>query len=117
MTQWKHVTITREDGVCIVRLADRKILEELAITEIGDELASLVAAEDQIKLLLNFEQVEHLSSAALGMLITLNQNVGQCAGRLVLAEIAPDIFEVFKITRLNKLFEIYDTSKEALQRF
>lgn len=117
MMQLKRVTVTREDGVCLVRLADRKILEELAITEIGDELASLVAAEKNIKLLLNFENVEHLSSAALGMLITLNQTVGQCDGRLVLAEIAPDIFEVFKITRLNKLFEICDTSKEALQRF
>ena len=117
MTQLKHVTVTREDGVCVARFADRKILEELAITEIGEEISSLVEAEAGIKLLLDFENVEHLSSAALGMLITVNQAVGHNEGHLVLAEIDPNIYEVFKITRLNKLFEIYETSQEALQKF
>ncbi len=117
MTQLKHVTVTREDGVCVARCADRTSLEELSIAELGEEISSLVEAETGIKLLLDFKNVEHLSSAALGMLITVNQAVGRNEGHLVLAEIDPNIYEVFKITRLNKLFEIYETSQEALQKF
>ena len=70
-----HLRIKRTDDVSIVEFADRKILEELSIQEIGEELHQVVEAEPGIKLLLDFRNVDHLSSAALGMLITLNKRV------------------------------------------
>ena len=112
-----RLSITEADTVSIVEFADRKIIEELAIAEIGDRLSELVAGRSGIKLLLSFKSVEHLSSAALGMLITLNKTVEELSGELKLSDIAPQIFEVFKITRLNKLFSIYDTKEEALRSF
>ena len=117
MAETSHVTVTKDNGISVARFADRKILEELAISEIGDELSRIVDSESRIKLLLSFGNVEHLSSAALGMLITLNEKINKSNGRLILAEISPNIYEVFKITRLNKLFEICDTSEQALQKF
>ena len=112
-----HLAITETDTVSIVEFADRKIIEELSITEIGDRLSELVTGRSGIKLLLSFKDVEHLSSAALGMLITLNKKIEEQAGELKLSDITPQIFEVFKITRLNKLFNIYDTKEEALRSF
>lgn len=112
-----HLSITETDTVSIVEFADRKIIEELSITEIGDRLSELVTDRSGIKLLLSFKDVEHLSSAALGMLITLNKKVEEQAGQLKLSDITPQIFEVFKITRLNRLFNIYDTKEEALRSF
>ena len=70
-----------------------------------------------VKLLLSFKAVEHLSSAALGTLITLNKQVSEQKGVLKLSDIAPPIYEVFKITRLNKLFDICGTVDEALSTF
>ena len=112
-----HLTVTESDGVHVVELTDRRIIEELVIAEIGDALSSLIAATPNIKLLLTFRQVQHLSSAALGMLIKLQKEVGEAAGRLKLSDISPQIFEVFKITRLNKLFDIHSTRDEALAGF
>ena len=112
-----HLTITNRGDVNVVKIADRKILEELSISEIGDELSGLVAGAPGIKLLLSFENVEHLSSAALGMLITLNKRVAENNGKLKLSDITPQILEVFKITRLNRLFGIYDTAERALSTF
>ena len=109
-----HLTITDSNGVTVVNFADRKILDELAISEIGNELNKIVDEHDKIKMLLNFDSVEHLSSAALGMLITLNAKVGSANGALKLSDISPPIFEVFKITRLNKLFDIHDTAEQAM---
>ncbi|MCH7886251.1 MAG: hypothetical protein IIC01_13520, partial [Planctomycetes bacterium] len=37
-----HLTITENGEVRVVEFADRKILEELSISEIGDELGRLV---------------------------------------------------------------------------
>ncbi|MBI5863000.1 MAG: STAS domain-containing protein [Planctomycetes bacterium] len=112
-----HLRIRRADGISVIEFADRKILEELSIREIGDELGELVEAEPGIRLLLNFRNVDHLSSAALGMLITLNKRVKEQNGTLKLSDINRQIFEVFKITRLDRVFEIHDTSDQALAGF
>ncbi|MHC4063481.1 MAG: STAS domain-containing protein [Planctomycetota bacterium] len=112
-----RLSVTQKDGVNVVEFSDRKILEELSIREIEEELFGLVQAADAIKLLLNFKNVEHLSSAALGMLINLEKQVARKEGKLMLSDINPQIFEVFKITRLHKMFEIHDTAAEAMKHF
>jgi len=112
-----HLKISRSDGVHVVHFADRKILEELSINEIGEELNNLADSQPGIKLLLNFSSVDHLSSAALGMLITLSKRVTQANGALKLSNINAQIYEVFKITRLNKVFDIHATAEEALAGF
>lgn len=112
-----HITLTKSDSVNVVTFTDRKILEEISINEIGEELNKLVEGEKGTKILLSFTNVEHLSSAALGVLITLNKKVAEQEGTLKLSDIAPQIYEVFKITRLNKLFEIHDTAEKALATF
>ncbi len=72
---------------------------------------------DKPKLLLDFANVDHLSSAALGMLININNRIKQRNGQLRLANIKPQILEVFQITRLNKLFRICEGRPQALASF
>lgn len=115
--QRSHLTVAERDNVHVVEFSDRKILEEMSITEIGDELSALVSGNANIKILLSFRNVEHLSSAALGMLIKLHKQVKDGSGQLRLAEINPQIYEVFKITRLNKLFDIRTSREDALGSF
>lgn len=113
-----HLTVTaKASGARVVEFADRRILEEPCISEIGEELTKLVQDGPKPRLLLSFKNVEHLSSAALGMLITLSKQVDEHQGKLRLSDITPQIYEVFKITRLNKLFEIHDTAEQALEGF
>lgn len=112
-----HLRIKRTGDVSLVEFADRKILEELSIQEIGEELDQVVTSEPGIRLLLNFKNVDHLSSAALGMLITLNKKVKEQSGQLKLSDINRQIYEVFKITRLNRVFNIHDTADQALAQF
>ena len=111
------ISVRKQGGVTIVQLEDRKILEELVINQILERLSKLADAESEPKLLVDFKNVEHLSSAALGMLITLNKQLADQQGQLVLASIHPQIYEVFKITRLNKLFNIQKTTQDAINAF
>lgn len=112
-----RLKVTRGNGICEVEFTDRKILDELCIAELQDELSRLVEGEPGVKLLLNFANVDHLSSAALGMLITLNKRVGTAGGVLKLSDIKPQLLEVFKITRINKILNIYGNSGEAKAAF
>ena len=112
-----RLTVSEEDQITRIGFRDRNILEEAAIQQIGDEITKMIDAEGDPKLLLNFENVEHLSSAALGTLITINNKIKQKGGQLRLSNINPQIFEVFKITKLNKLFQIHDDTEKALASF
>jgi anti-sigma B factor antagonist len=103
--------------VTVVNFTDRKILDEQNIQVIGEQLFSLVDEVGRRKLLLNFANVEYLSSAALAKLITLNKKLQQVGGRLILCNISDQIYEVFEITKLNKLFNIHREEQEALQAF
>jgi len=100
-----------------VEFIDRNILDEANIQQIGEELASIVAAKPKPKLLISFTNVDHLSSAALGTLITINNKVRNAGGQLRLSDIDPQIYEVFVITKLNKLFQIHPNAAEALKSF
>ena len=112
-----RLRVRRQDNVTQVEFIDRNILDEANIQVIGEEITTLVDAEAQPKILISFAGVDHLSSAALGTLITINNRVRGKQGQLKLANIDPQIYEVFVITRLNKLFAIHDTSADAMKSF
>jgi anti-sigma B factor antagonist len=103
--------------VTVVNFVDRRILDEQNIQVIGDQLFSLVDEVGRRKILLNFGNVEFLSSAALGKLIALHKKLQAVGGRLVLCNIDPEIHEVFEITRLDKFFNIQKEEQAALQSF
>ena len=110
----RHLTVQERGGVTVVEFAERKILEELTIREIEAELVDLVKTEDGIKLVLNFTNVGHFSSAALGTLNKLFELVRGQGGRMILTGISPRIMEVFEITNLHKRFDIRNTVADAL---
>ncbi len=112
-----RLRVTKRDEITIVEFVDRNILDEANIAQIGDEIGDLVAVDPSPKLLISFNNVDHLSSAALGALITINNKVKAKDGQLRLANINEQIFEVFKITRLDRLFQIHDETASSLASF
>jgi anti-anti-sigma factor len=117
MAVLRRLQLTQVGDVTVVRFVDRKILDEANIQELGQELFQLIEDANHSNLLLNFSSVEFLSSAALGKLITLDKRVKAHGGKLKLSNIRPEIYEVFAITKLNKLFDIKDDEADALASF
>lgn len=108
-----HLKVEEIGAVTVVRLMDRSILDEETILPIRRGLFKLVDS-GKSAILLDFSHVEHLSSTMLGVLIKLN---GQVAGQLKLCAIRPSLMEVFKITRLDEIIQIYDDLERALDSF
>ena len=111
------VSVTRQKDIKIVEFTNSRILDEANIADIGGTLTSLIEEVEHPKLVLDFSTVDHLSSAALGMLINANNKVKERNGQLRLTSIKPQIMEVFVITKLNKLFKIFPGRAEALASF
>lgn len=112
-----RLRVKKDKGIVHIEFVDRNILDEANIQQIGEELSRIVESETQPRVVISFQNVDHLSSAALGTLITVNSKIRNRNGQLRLADIDPQIFEVFVITRLNRLFSIHDTSAEAMDSF
>lgn len=113
----ERLEVSSEGSVSVVRFKDQKILNEDTIQELGQELADVVTSGDHKQLLLNFENVEFLSSAALGKLISVKKKAAANDTVLKLCSIKHEIFEVFKITNLDRVFDICETQAEALAKF
>jgi anti-sigma B factor antagonist len=111
----QRLEVNESGSITVVRFKDQKIIDPVAIQELGQELFDLVEREDRRKIILNFGNVEFLSSAALGKLITFEKKVKRIGGaELILTNISPEIYQVFSITNLDKLFKIKDTEADAL---
>jgi len=83
----------------------------------SDEL--MIAVEQQIvpgnvDVLVDFENVEYISSMGIGTLISLYRDIKEKNGRLIIYGIRDVVKDIFDRTHLNKRLLICDTEKEAL---
>lgn len=106
------------EDVLVVYFTDAKILDEARIAQIGKELMDMAAsASTNKKMVLNFQGVQFMSSAMIGKLVLLNKKAKTDNVTLKMCAISANVLEVFKITRLNKVFEIYPDEEKALKSF
>ncbi len=114
MSAFQRLKLSESKQVTVVTFNDSKIIDEEEIHELGQELYDLIDRENLKKIVLNFGNVEFLSSAALGKLISFEKKVRTSKAELILTNIRPEIYEVFAITKLTKLFKIKDDEADAL---
>ena len=110
----------QKGDILCVYFTDAKILDEARIQLIGKELmerAAEAAESDSKKMLINFQGVQFMSSAMIGKLVLLNKKSKSIKVDLKLCEITTNVLEVFKITRLNKVFDIRNDEEKALKAF
>ena len=111
-----RISVEYAEKATIISFTDEKILEERDIKALQDSIMSVVeSASGGIKLILDFGNVQFLSSAVLGLLIRLSKRIYEHDGQLKLCNITPKIFEIFKITRLTKTFDIYKDVESAVE--
>lgn len=118
MTSLKpKVTVEYGEQATIVTFTEEKILEERDIVELQESLMGVIEQAEKINLILDFSTVKFLSSAVLGLLIRVSKKVYERDGQLRLCNINPRIYEIFKITRLTKIFDIYPDRASAVASF
>ena len=119
MAEYKHISVSYINDVCNVMLLNNRIVDEIEIKTLGEELFSLVEKEGYTKILLNFTNVQFLSSAALSKLIMLYKKIAVRKGvrKSLKVGIEFDIRELFDIMKLHKLFDIKETGADALAAF
>ena len=100
--------IQTEFGIDItfVTFEDEKILEEAQIRELQKELEPVVDKNNENKLVVNFANVRFMTSAMLGLLVRIHKRVNERGGKLELRNLDKNLYKLFEITQLTKIFNI-----------
>jgi anti-sigma B factor antagonist len=109
MSSKEDVPITFNDTesvVVIATLGAGASLDADGSKVFGDAIVAYVKAHPQVRLLINFQNITYLSSAALTELLRINETAKQTGGAIQLCGLSKEIHRVFEITQLGKVFKI-----------
>lgn len=100
---------------------DWRILEvvgHIKGSEIAQFRTSVQSAlkEGRGRLVADMREVGFIDSSGVGMLITCHQEVKAAGGQLVLTHLSDDIYDLFEMTSIDRLFEIADTDEELAEK-
>ncbi|MFZ0034445.1 MAG: STAS domain-containing protein [Sedimentisphaerales bacterium] len=109
------ISVEYAENATIATFTDERILEEKDLQALQDAIMSVIEQAERINLILDFRNVQFLSSAVLGLLIRVSKKVYERDGQLKLCSIDPKIYKIFKITRLTKIFDIYQDIESAVE--
>jgi anti-anti-sigma factor len=101
------------EGVAVVNILDRAIVQDNEIQQIGHELEQLVE-RGKSNILLDFGNVKHMSSQAVGVLLQAQKRCKAGGGVLKVCNPNPEVAEIFKITNLPRVIEIHPDEDQAL---
>ena len=105
----------REDGnTLIIGFTRSDMTDANLINTVGNEIYHIVKEVDKPRLIVDFEKVERLSSATLGMLVALRKVVSKMDGQLRISNVADDLIEIFKMTRLDVTLRVCGSTEAAL---
>lgn len=84
--------------------------------EIYKELKSLIS-QGKVNIVIDLSKVNYIASSGLGVIISSYKAAKENKGALKLAEIPDVIIDVFNLTGLNQIFEIYPSVNDALTSY
>lgn len=101
---------------------------DVLILEVLGELDALVAPQlkevfgkhmdkDRIKFVVNFKNLIHINSLAMGILRGKLQAVRELGGDIKIACLNEHIRTIFETIGLDEIFEIYKSEEEAIKSF
>lgn len=108
------VTIERRRDLTIVELGGFGQAPPNGSQTLGTRLIDLIESERPAKLHIDLGRIERLTSETLNQLIQVNCHARTNGTQLVLGNLSQPLQEVFRVTRLDRLFDL--TAAESASR-
>ncbi len=105
--------VSRRSPVVVV-LPEMSMMQEEKHEEAINEIRSTIKSNANVLLVLDFSNVQHITSMGMGSLIKLQNELKARGGTIVLAGVPASIAEVFRITKVDRLFPMYTSVPSAI---
>ena len=106
-----------KNGVTVVQFTDVKFMDASSAGEVGETFDRIAGRRDIQALVLDFRDVEQVTSSGIGELISLQNKVNLPRGEVKISGLSDIVREVFSITQIDSMFEIYDDLDAALASY
>ncbi len=104
--------MTQENRGQVIIIGLRGRLDAVACSGVEKELLAQ-AAQDQARIAFDLSGMSYISSAGLRLLVGVAKQVEMRSGKLALATLNHDVYNIFKIAGVIPLFSVYETVDEA----
>ncbi len=107
-----EITTNGIQDVSVVSVRGR--IDAATAFDMEKELNKLILA-NSIKIIINFNDVEYISSGGLRILLSTAKALKNKNGDLRLCQLGDHVYKVFKLAGFTTIFNIYETEDEALK--
>ena len=104
----------KEGDVTILSLDGRLDLTSASSLK---EASKDILENESKKMVLNLDGVDFINSSGLGALVSILKEVRSSQGSMRLSNLAPYVKEIFDITQLTNIFDIFSDEKQALSSY
>jgi len=105
------------DPVMVVAFKVNRMLDSESVDHVAESLKDLLARAREDAFVFDFSGVGYLSSRGLGLLIGIQRELASHGRDLKIAGLSDENREVFRITKLDSVFDIYGDATAAIKAF
>jgi anti-sigma B factor antagonist len=109
------VEITGEENVAVVAFKTASISNVEEIASVSRQIKEFVDKKQPKKIVVDFEGVKFFSSTVLGLLLDMRARLKIYDGEVVISAINPQLYRVFKITHLDRIFRFFPDKEKAVK--
>src|SRR3989339_1005943 len=114
MEQKGEIEITEFEGGAVASFRSASLSDVEQLRLVSKDIDGYVSAKMPHRLVVDFTGVKFFSSQVLGILLQLRSRMAKYGGFVVISGINPQLYRVFKITNLEKIFEFYSDRQSAV---
>ena len=103
---------SKVDDILIVQPMEKRIDASVS-TEFKGKLVDWINAGNT-RIVLDLSNVDFIDSSGLGAIVSSLKTIGN-GGDLVICGIKETVMSLFKLTRMNRVFQIFQTQLEAIE--
>jgi anti-sigma B factor antagonist len=109
-----ELNINRKDSLTIILLNESRLDASIA-PEFKQQMEKIIAA-DNTQIILDISKLSFMDSSSLGAMVAVLKLMGS-HGKLIVSGASGVVLELFKLTRMDKVFTLANNIEEAQQYF
>lgn len=106
-----EVLVEEKGEVIVVKIEGR--VDAATSPQLEKKLNSIIDS-GYFKLILNFADVDYLSSAGMRLMLAITKKLKSLEGKLVACNMNEEIMEIIKMAGFQNVIEIYPTEEESM---
>lgn len=110
-------TQIEQDGAVVTAKLNQAEVAFNEMQELVDACVDKMRYDKAQHFVFDMEHVEFLASACIGALVQLLQDIEHHRGQIALANCQENVAFLFKVTRLDSVFPMFDDVDEAVESF